>query len=231
MRRSGRLMIRSSVSRRRMRGTRTSSAGFQPVAVRGDSSFATAPAGLERPRGVAADHGDDGAGAARHAAHVVRVPSADEVSDSITRARRSLTEVVVRAEADQHAADHDRAKQLILLLTYVVRVSVSRRRRVADAAVKEDGGEMIEKDWPRRPDRAAFGSGVDGQVAERLGAADRGSCSARSRGAGCRRCASSPPRRTASPSCRSRTCPGCTTTAGAGRRRARRPARSRRRGR
>ena len=43
---------------------------------------------------------------------VVRVPSADEVSDSVARARRSLAEVAARDEADQHAADHERAEQL-----------------------------------------------------------------------------------------------------------------------
>jgi hypothetical protein len=44
---------------------------------------------------------------------VVRVPSADEVSDSVSRARRSLAEVAARDEADQHAADHERAEQLV----------------------------------------------------------------------------------------------------------------------
>ena len=44
---------------------------------------------------------------------VVRVPSADEVSDSVTRARRALAEVAARDEADQHAADHERAEQLV----------------------------------------------------------------------------------------------------------------------
>ena len=42
----------------------------------------------------------------------MRVPSADEVSDSVARARRSLAEVAARDEADQHAADHERAEQL-----------------------------------------------------------------------------------------------------------------------
>jgi hypothetical protein len=40
------------------------------------------------------------------------VPSADEVSDSVARARRSLAEVAARDEADQHAADHERLDQL-----------------------------------------------------------------------------------------------------------------------
>jgi hypothetical protein len=43
---------------------------------------------------------------------VVRVPSADEVSGSVARARRSLVEIAARDEADQHAADHERAAQL-----------------------------------------------------------------------------------------------------------------------
>ena len=43
----------------------------------------------------------------------MRVPSADEVSDSVTRARRSLAEVAARDEADQHATDHERAEQLV----------------------------------------------------------------------------------------------------------------------
>ncbi|MDT0352904.1 MobF family relaxase [Pseudonocardia charpentierae] len=43
---------------------------------------------------------------------VVRVPSADEVSGSVTRARRSLAEIAARDEADQHAADHERSAQL-----------------------------------------------------------------------------------------------------------------------
>jgi hypothetical protein len=46
-------------------------------------------------------------------ADVVRVPSADEVSDSVDRARRSLAEVAARNQADQHAADHERAEQLV----------------------------------------------------------------------------------------------------------------------
>ena len=43
----------------------------------------------------------------------MRVPSADEVSDSVTRARRSLAEIVARDQADQHATDHERVEQLV----------------------------------------------------------------------------------------------------------------------
>ena len=43
---------------------------------------------------------------------VVRVPSANEVSDSVNRARRSLAEVTARDEADQRAVDDERTAEL-----------------------------------------------------------------------------------------------------------------------
>jgi hypothetical protein len=43
---------------------------------------------------------------------VVRVPSADQVSDSVGRARRSLAEVAARDEADRLAEADERAAQL-----------------------------------------------------------------------------------------------------------------------
>ena len=84
------------------------------VTVDGVQDLPDADAVAERTDPTSADLRETAAAEPRQAQEdVVRVPSADEVSDSVTRARRSLAEIAARDEADQHAADHERAEQIV----------------------------------------------------------------------------------------------------------------------